>query len=96
LRFSVGEAIVYLRTLATAIAVVAIPIAVQGAEAPRRTAPNQAKRTCEVDVPTGSRLGGVRRCRNAEEREAARQEARTTVDRIQAMKPVFCAPPNPC
>ena len=87
---------VIIRTILTAIAVIAVPIAVQGAQVPPRTAPDHAKRTCQVNVPTGSRLGGVRRCRNAEEREAARQEARTTVDRIQAMKPVICAPPHPC
>jgi len=87
---------VIIRAVLTAIAVIAVPIAVQGAEGPRRTGPDQAKRTCKVNLPTGSRLGGVRRCRNAEEREAARQEARTTVDRIQAMKPVICAPPHPC
>jgi hypothetical protein len=84
---------VHLRTLAAAIAIVAVPIAVQGAEGPRRTTNSQAKRTCEVDVPTGSRLGGIRRCRSAEEREAAKQEARTTVDRIQSMKATMC-PPN--
>ncbi len=84
----------YLRALAAAIAVVAVPIAVQGAEGPRRTAPNpEAKRTCTVDLQLGSRLGGVRRCRSAEEREAAKQEARTVVDRIQSMKATTC-PPN--
>jgi hypothetical protein len=82
------------RAFVAALAVVAIPIAVQGAESPRQTV--QAKRTCSVDLPTGSRLGGVRRCRSEEEREAAKQEARRVVDRIQAMKPVICAPPNPC
>ena len=84
----------YLRALAAAIAVVAVPFAVQGAESPRRTPSSpQAKRTCEVDLQTGSRLGGVRRCRSQEEREAAKQEARTTVDRIQAFKATTC-PPN--
>ena len=85
----------YLRFLA-AIAVVAVPIAVQGAEGPRRTKPTAEKRTCEVDTPLGSRLGGVRRCRSAAEREAHKAEARRTVDRIQAFKPVICAPPHPC
>jgi hypothetical protein len=84
---------VYLRALAAAVAIVAVPIAVQGAEGPRRTSNPQAKRTCEVDVPTGSRLGGIRRCRSQEEREAAKQEARTTVERIQSMKATTC-PPN--
>jgi hypothetical protein len=82
------------RILLSAFAVVAVPIAVHGAEGPRRTAPNpQSKRTCEVELPTGSRLGGVRRCRTAAEREAAKQEARQVVDRVQAWKPSFCTPP---
>ena len=83
------------RALLTIAAIIAVPIAVQGAEGPRRTVTDKAKRTCEVDLPTGSRLGGVRRCRSQEERDAARQESRRVVDRIQAMKPVLCAPPQP-
>ena len=81
----------YLRALAAAIAVIAVPIAVQGAEGPAQTKP-RVKRTCEVDVPMGSRLGGVRRCRSAEEREAHKQESRDVVDRIQRMKPTLCPP----
>ena len=83
-----------LPVLAAALAVIAIPIAVQGAEGPSRNA--NAKRTCDVNLPTGSRLGGIRRCRTAEEREQAKQEARTVVDRIQAMKPTLCTPQRPC
>jgi len=87
---------VIVRTVLAAVAVIAIPIAVQGAEAPRRTKPNAEKRTCQVDLPLGSRLGGVRRCRSASEREAHKAEARRTVDRIQAMKPTICVPGKPC
>jgi hypothetical protein len=82
---------VYLRALVAAIAVVAVPIAVQGAETPSQPKP-RAKRICEVDVPMGSRLGGVRRCRSAEEREAHKAEARDVVDRVQRMKPTLCPP----
>lgn len=82
------------RTFLAALAVIAVPIAVQGAEGP--SGPPEAKRTCEVNVPTGSRLGGIRRCRTKAERDLAKQEARRVVDRIQAMKPTLCAPPNPC
>jgi hypothetical protein len=78
--------LVIIRAVLAALAVVAVPIAVQGAEGPRATTRPAAKRTCQVDLQTGSRLGGVRRCRSAEEREAAKQEARTVVDRIQSMK----------
>lgn len=82
----------YLRALAAALAVIAVPIAVQGAQSPRATNPPAAKRTCEVNVPTGSRLGGIRRCRTEQEREELKQEARRVVDRIQAMKPTMCPP----
>ena len=84
------------RAFVAALAVVIVPIAVQGAESPRRTAPNPEKRTCEVNTPLGSRLGGVRRCRSAAERDAHKAEARRTVDRIQAMKPTICVPGRPC
>jgi Ni/Co efflux regulator RcnB len=80
------------RILIPALAVIAVPMAVHGAEGPRRPA-SQTKRTCEVEKQTGSRLGGIRRCRTAEEREAAKQEARQVVDRVQAWKPSFCTPP---
>jgi hypothetical protein len=82
---------VYLRALVAAIAVVAVPIAVHGAETPPQTKP-RVKRVCEVDVPMGSRLGGVRRCRSADEREAHKAEARDVVDRVQRMKPTLCPP----
>ena len=84
-----------LAAIAAAIAVITVPLAVQGAQAPLRSA-SVEKRTCDVAMPTGSRLGGVRRCRTAAEREAAKQEARTVVDRIQAMKPTICTPQQPC
>jgi hypothetical protein len=80
--------------IAAILAVVAVPMTVQGMQAPTK-APAE-KRYCEVNQPTGSRLGAVRRCRTKAEREQAKQEARTTVERIQAMKPTLCAPPNPC
>jgi hypothetical protein len=82
---------VYIRALAAAIAVVAVPIAVQGAEGPRQAQPRE-KRVCEVTVPMGSRLGGVRRCRSAREQEEHKAEARDVVDRVQRMKPTLCPP----
>jgi hypothetical protein len=65
-------------------------MAVRGAG--EQPAPTPEKRYCEVNLPTGSRLGAVRRCRTKSEREAAKAEARNTVDRIQAMKPTLCGP----
>lgn len=77
--------IMKLSAIAAAIAVIAVPIAVQGAEGPARVAPSE-KRICEVHLATGSRLGGVRRCRSKSERDAAKAETRTTVERIQSGK----------
>lgn len=85
----------YLRALAAAVAVIAVPIAVQGAEGPARNDPTE-KRVCETNVPIGSRLGGVRRCRSAAERDAAKQEARRVVDRVQTQRPTLCTPQRPC
>jgi hypothetical protein len=79
------------------IAVVAAPIVLYAAQAPTRGGPGYAsKKTCEVNVPTGSRLGAVRRCRTQREREEAKQEARQVVDRIQYMKPTICTENRPC
>jgi hypothetical protein len=88
------EGKVKLASIAAAIAVIAVPIAVQGAEGPSK-ASRPERRTCEVTVPMGSRLGGIRRCRTKTERDAHKAEARETVDRIQALRPTFCQP-MPC
>ncbi|HYI48148.1 MAG TPA: hypothetical protein VEX35_06745 [Allosphingosinicella sp.] len=84
------------RAFLAVFAVVAIPIAVQGAENPPRPASKPEKRTCTVDLQIGSRLGGVRRCRSASERAEHKAEARRTVDRIQSMKATICTPTIPC
>ena len=76
------------------LAVVVAPIGVQGAQAPP-TAPAE-KRTCTVQPTLGSRVNNTRRCRTRSEREQERIEARRTVERVQALKPVMCIPPNPC
>ena len=79
------------RTFLAAVATIAIPVAVVGAQAPAdRTAEPSIRKSCEVDQPTGSRLGGIRRCRTKAERDAHKAEARQVVDRIQAMKPTLC------
>lgn len=74
---------VKLKLAAALLALVSAPLFVQGAEG--QTPPSE-KRYCEVNVPTGSRLGGVRRCRTKAERDAARAEGKQTVDRIQSQK----------
>ena len=69
--------------IAAAVAVVTVPLAIQGAEG--QTAPKE-KRYCEVDKTTGSRLGAIRRCRTKTERDAARAEGKSTIERIQSQK----------
>jgi hypothetical protein len=74
---------VKLKITAAILAVVATPFFVQGAEG--QTPPSE-KRYCEVNVPTGSRLGAVRRCRTKAERDTAKAEAKATAERIQNQK----------
>jgi hypothetical protein len=76
-----------MRAVLAAVAVIAVPIAVQGAQAPPQQPDHRTTKICEVNVVIGSRLGGVRRCRTQAEREQAQQEARQVVDRIQTFKP---------
>lgn len=83
-----------LAAIAAAIAVVAVPIAVQGAQAPTKAPPE--KRTCTVNATIGSRVNNVRRCRTRSEREQEKIEARRTVDKVQSMKATICTPTMPC
>ena len=78
------------RALLAAIVVVSVPIAVNGAEPQTQsTRDPQAKRVCTVRTEIGSRLNSVRTCRTAAEREAAKQEQRQVIDRVQANKVSF-------
>lgn len=76
----------YARALLAAIAIVAVPIAVQAMEPNSAPRAPRVKRTCEVTPAIGSRIRSIRRCRSDEERDQSKQEARRTVDRIQTMK----------
>jgi hypothetical protein len=79
------------RALLAAVVVIAAPIAVNGAEPqsqPQKPNP-QAKRTCSVRPEIGSRINTIRTCRTAAEREAAKQEQRQVIDRVQANKVSF-------
>ena len=78
------------RALLAAVVVIAAPIAVNGAEPQSQQKPNpQAKRTCSVRPEIGSRINTIRTCRTAAEREAAKQEQRQVIDRVQANKVSF-------
>ncbi len=83
-----------LTVIAAAIIVVAVQMAVQGAQAPSR-APAE-KRTCTVTQTLGSRVNNTRRCRTRSEREQEKIEARRTVERVQANKATICTPTIPC
>lgn len=72
--------------IAAAIAVIAVPMTVQGAQEPNKARP-QAKRICTVTQTIGSRVNNVRRCRTQQEQEEAKQAARETVDRVQQFRP---------
>jgi hypothetical protein len=78
-----------LRALLAAIVVVSVPIAVNGEPQTQAKPDPQAKRVCTVRTEIGSRLNSVRTCRTAAEREAAKQEQRRVIDRIQADKVSF-------
>jgi hypothetical protein len=87
---------VIIRALLAAVAVAAVPIAAQDAQAPSQQPDPRTTKICEVNTTIGSRLGGVRRCRTRAEREEAKQEARQVVDRIQTFKPTCPTPMGRC
>jgi hypothetical protein len=80
-------------SLLAALAVVAIPIAAYGAAQPADKSDDYyTKKVCEVTTPTGSRLGGTRRCRTQAELDQNRAETKQVIERVQTMKPTFCGP----
>ena len=78
------------RALLAALVVISVPIAVNGAEPQtQQKIDPQTKRVCTVRPEIGSRINTVRTCRTAAETEAARQEQRRVIDRVQANKVSF-------
>lgn len=80
-----------LTAIAAALAVVAVPMAVQGAPEPTKS-PSSTRRVCTVHQTIGSRVNNTRRCRTRDEREAEKQEARQVVDKVQNLKVTMCPP----
>jgi hypothetical protein len=75
------------------LALFAMPItAFAAAEPAAKNKDYYTKKTCSVDLATGSRLGGVRRCRTKAEKDQARAEDRQVVERIQSQKVTMCPP----
>ena len=69
------------------VAAVSLPLtAFAAAEPAAKNSDYYTKRICKVTRTTGSRLGGVRRCRTQAEIDQARQEDRQVLERIQAFK----------
>ena len=50
------------------------------------------KKVCKVVTPTGSRLGGQRRCRTQAEYDAVRADERQTLEKVQSLKVTICPP----
>lgn len=81
-----------IRALFTAIAVIALPIVVNGEE-PRVPAKDAStNKICQVSVAIGSRLRQVRRCRSAREWREYRKEIDSDLTRQLALKTVSGGP----
>lgn len=75
------------------VAMVSLPItAYAAAEPASKQSDYYTKKTCSVDLATGSRLGGVRRCRSKAEKDEMKAQAKQTTDRIQTLRPTMCPP----
>jgi len=82
---------VKLTAIAAAIAIVTVPIAVQGAPEPTKSKAS-TRRICTVQTTIGSRLNNTRRCRTRAETEAEKQEIRQVIDKVQNLKVTMCPP----
>jgi hypothetical protein len=75
------------RVALLSLAVAVLPLtAYAAAEPAAKNSDYYTKRICKVTRTTGSRLGGVRRCRTQAEIDQARAEDRQVIERIQSMK----------
>jgi len=76
----------FVRTLVAAIAIIAVPIAVNGARPAGKVRNDATKRICTVQVTIGTRLGRTRVCRTRAERDQMRNEGRDVIERVQNRK----------
>lgn len=81
-----------IRALLAAVAVVAIPIAVNGEQPPRPKKDRAEKKICTIHEQVGTRLSAVRRCMSRREHEEMRKEMGTDLTRQQALKPTWGGP----
>jgi hypothetical protein len=84
------------RLILAAFVLASIPLTAASADEKKRSADYTEKKICKVEKETGSRLGGVKRCRTRAEQAELRREMRTQVDRIQIMSATACVPPKVC
>ena len=75
-----------IRALFAVVAVIAIPIAVNGEEPARPLKDPSMKKICRVHTETGSRLQQVRRCMSSREEKEYRQELNMDLSRQQGDK----------
>ena len=74
---------------------IAAPIAAYGASEPAAKGSDYyTRKVCDTIKPTGSRLGGTRRCRTRAEIDQARRESRQVIERVQNFQTSIC-PPQP-
>jgi hypothetical protein len=78
-----GNVAMSIRALLAAVAVIAIPIAVNGQEAVRPAKDASMKKVCREHIATGSRLNRVRRCMTSREEEEYKRELGTDLSRQQ-------------
>jgi len=75
-----------IRALFAVVAVIAVPIAVNGEEPVKPLKDPNTKRICRAHTETGSRLQQVRRCMSRQEEEAYRREINMDLSRQQGDK----------
>ena len=75
------------------IGMIGIPITAYAAADPAaKSSEYYTKKVCRSEKSTGSRLGGVRRCRSEAEWAEYRREQKDVVDKMQTLKPTSCPP----
>lgn len=83
-----------LRALIAAAALLTVPAAALADDPAQQGGSDYStKKTCRVDLPLGSRLGGVKRCRTKAERDQHRRDSREVMEKVQIGGNARCRPP---
>lgn len=79
--------------LISAAAILSLPTAAQADDPAQEGRSDYAtKKSCRVDLPLGSRLGGVKRCRTRAERDQHRRDSREVMEKVQIGGNASCRP----